>query len=130
LVVGLIGPLGAGKTLLVRGIAQGLGVSDSRVVCSPTFVLLQEYAGRLPVYHFDTYRLSSSHQFAALGPEEYFENEGVSIVEWADRVRDCLPGDRLEIEIEIHPDSRRKLRCHAMGERATRVLNEIARQFD
>src|SRR5262245_34174107 len=66
LVVGLIGPLGAGKTHFVRGIAEGLGVSDSRVVSSPTFVLIQQYAGRLAIYHFDTYRLATPGDFADL----------------------------------------------------------------
>src|SRR5712692_4982009 len=69
-VVALIGPLGAGKTHLVRAIAEGLGVSDSRVVNSPTFVLIQEYAGRLPIYHFDAYRLRSSGEFMDLGAHE------------------------------------------------------------
>jgi tRNA threonylcarbamoyladenosine biosynthesis protein TsaE len=125
LVIGLIGPLGAGKTLLVRGIAQGLEVNDPRLVCSPTFVLLQEYSGRLPVYHFDTYRLSNPEQFAQLAPEEYFDGDGVSVVEWADRVRDMLPADRLEVQIEIFPESQRKLRFRATGAKAERVLGRI-----
>src|SRR5262245_55532393 len=68
LVIGLIGPLGAGKTQLLRGLTEGLEVPDSRAVSSPTFVLVQEYFGRLPIYHFDTYRLTSAEQFSALGP--------------------------------------------------------------
>ncbi len=85
-VVALIGPLGAGKTHLVRAVAAGLGVPDPRVVTSPTFVLIQEYAGRLPVYHFDAYRLRGENDFSDLGAHEYFEGEGVCLVEWADRV--------------------------------------------
>src|ERR1700687_4956830 len=70
-VVALIGPLGAGKTHLVRAVAEGLGISDSRVVSSPTFVLIQEYAGRMPIFHFDAYRLQSSSEFFDLGAHEY-----------------------------------------------------------
>src|SRR5262245_14918163 len=85
-VVALIGPLGAGKTHLVRAVAEGLGLKDARAVSSPTFVLIQEYAARLPVYHFDAYRLRSAAEFFDLGAHEYFEGRGVCFVEWADRV--------------------------------------------
>src|SRR5215472_8776139 len=85
-VVALVGPLGAGKTHLVRALAEGLGIADSRVVSSPTFVLIQEYDARLPIYHFDAYRLKNPAEFANLGIEEYFAAEGVCLIEWADRV--------------------------------------------
>lgn len=125
LVVALIGPLGAGKTQLVRGVAEGLEVSDSRVVSSPTFVLIQEYAGRLPIYHFDTYRLTRPEQFVELGPEEYFEDEGVCLVEWADRVSDCLPRDRLAIEIRIDSPTTRQITLGAHGDRSIRVAGRF-----
>src|SRR6059058_1645721 len=76
-VVALIGPLGAGKTHLVRAIAEGLGIADSRAVTSPTFVLIQEYTARLPIYHFDAYRLRTAAEFADLGVHEYLEGDGV-----------------------------------------------------
>src|SRR5437588_2274385 len=98
-VVALVGPLGAGKTHLVRAVAEGLGVTDSRVVNSPTFVLIQEYAARLPVYHFDAYRLGTPAEFSDLGVHEYFEGDGVSLVEWADRVEACLPAEYLRVTI-------------------------------
>src|SRR5215471_3766694 len=82
-VVALVGPLGAGKTHLVRAVAEGLGIADSRAVSSPTFVLIQEYRARLPIYHFDAYRLRSQAEFFDLGVHEYFEGDGVSLVEWA-----------------------------------------------
>src|SRR6266852_4911587 len=85
-VIALMGPLGAGKTHLVRAVAEGLGVADSRVVSSPTFVLIQEYDGRLPIYHFDAYRLRGETDFDELGAHEYFQSAGVCLVEWADRV--------------------------------------------
>src|SRR6185369_4226812 len=83
-VVSLIGTLGAGKTHLVRAIAIGLDIANPAVVNSPTFVLIQEYDARLPIYHFDAYRLTTSAQFADLGAHEYFEGKGVCLVEWAD----------------------------------------------
>src|SRR5713101_2940980 len=89
-VVALVGPLGAGKTHLVRAIAEGLGIADSRAVSSPTFVLIQEYNAPLPIYHFDAYRLRSPEEFADLGVHEYFEGKGVCLVEWADRVQASL----------------------------------------
>src|SRR3954464_14023341 len=75
-VVALVGPLGAGKTHLSRAVAEGVGVPDGRVVTSPTFVLIQEYQGRLPVYHFDAYRLRGAGEFFDLGAHEYLEGNG------------------------------------------------------
>src|SRR5215467_2672283 len=100
-VVALIGLLGAGKTHLVRAIAEGLDIPDSRLVSSPTFVLIQEYAARLPIYHFDAYRLRSAADFLDLGANEYFEGDGVCLIEWADRVLGCLPADCLRIELTV-----------------------------
>ncbi len=100
-VIGLIGPLGAGKTRLVQAVATALGVPPGRVT-SPTFVLVNEYTGgRMPVYHFDTYRLKDDDEFLNLGPDEYFDSAGLTFVEWADRVAMLLPSDRLEITIEL-----------------------------
>src|SRR3954462_12116433 len=87
--IALVGQLGAGKTHLVRAVAEGLGVPDGRAVTSPTFVLIQEYEGRLPVYHFDVYRLSGAAPFGDLGAHEYLEGDGVCLIEWADRVEAC-----------------------------------------
>src|SRR6266403_4305588 len=84
-VVALIGPLGAGKTHLVKAIAEGLGIANPAVVNSPTFVLIQEYEARLPIYHFDAYRLRAEAEFADLGAHEYLQGSGVCLIEWADR---------------------------------------------
>lgn len=125
-VVGLVGQLGAGKTFLVRAVAEGLGVPDSRVVGSPTFVLIQEYQGRLPLYHFDTYRLKSPAEFADLGVHEYFEDQGVCMIEWADRVPDLLPAERLDIRLEVVGDTARQATLEAHGPAYERLLEQLA----
>lgn len=125
-VVALIGPLGAGKTFLVRALAEGLGVADRRTVSSPTFVLIQEYDGRLPIYHFDAYRLKAVREFADLGAHEYFGGEGVCIVEWADRVTELLPEERLDIRLEVTGASSRRAVLEAYGPVYEDLLRQIA----
>jgi tRNA threonylcarbamoyladenosine biosynthesis protein TsaE len=122
-VVALIGPLGAGKTHLVRAIAEGLGIRDSRAVSSPTFVLIQEYDARLPIYHFDAYRLRSPAEFFDLGAHEYFAGTGVCLVEWADRVEPCLPREHLRIAIDVTGETTRRLRLEARGQRYQELLD-------
>jgi tRNA threonylcarbamoyladenosine biosynthesis protein TsaE len=122
-VVALIGPLGAGKTQLVRAVAEGLEIADSRVVNSPTFVLIQEYVARLPIYHFDAYRLANSAELFDLGVHEYFEGQGVCLVEWADRVEDCLPPEHLRVTIEITGPTSRRLRAEGRGQRYAELVS-------
>lgn len=128
LVVALVGDLGAGKTRLVQSAAEGLGVEPS-VVNSPTFVLIQEYEGRLPVYHFDTYRLKDFDEFLELGADEYFASGGVCFVEWADRMAEVLPRDRLTIEFEITGEMTRRLRLSAGGPVSREVLAKLEREL-
>jgi tRNA threonylcarbamoyladenosine biosynthesis protein TsaE len=105
-VIGLIGDLGAGKTRLVRGFAEALGV-DPAVIASPTYVLIHEYPGRLPIYHLDAYRLAGPDDFDALGTAEYLAGEGVCLIEWADLVLDRLPADAWLIRLSVTgPNSR------------------------
>jgi tRNA threonylcarbamoyladenosine biosynthesis protein TsaE len=106
-VVGLVGGLGAGKTRLVKAVAAGFGV-DPEAVSSPTFVLIHEYEGQLPVYHFDAYRLGGPDPFEALGVGDYWEAGGVCLVEWADLVAPLIPPGSWTILIEpTGPMSRR-----------------------
>ena len=123
-VVGLVGNLGAGKTRLVKAIAGGLG-ADSNDVTSPTFVLIQEYAGRLRLYHFDTYRLADSDEFLSLGADELLYGDGVCMVEWSDRVADVLPDDLLRIEIEHVGETKRLFDFSASGRRSNELLDHI-----
>jgi len=106
--VALVGPLGAGKTVLVRGIAVGLGLADERLVASPTFVLVREYAARAAVYHLDLYRLShAADELAELGLDEMLA-DGVVLIEWADRAGGALPCPRWEIDVEITGERSRR----------------------
>ena len=125
-VVALVGQLGAGKTHLVRAVAEGLGVADSRVVTSPTFVLIQEYAARLPIYHFDAYRLRGDAEFAELGAHEYFGGDGVCLIEWADRVPGCLPEEYLRATLEVTGETSRRLTLKAVGERYRELVQALA----
>jgi tRNA threonylcarbamoyladenosine biosynthesis protein TsaE len=124
-VIALVGPLGAGKTHLVRAIAEGLGVPDGRVVTSPTFTLIHEYAGRLPAYHFDAYRLRGAGEFFDLGAHEYLEGEGVCLVEWADRVAEALPAEYLLVALEITGPSARRATLTAAGSRHAAALSAL-----
>ena len=124
LVVALVGELGAGKTRLVRDVATALG-ADPNVVNSPTFVLIQRYDARIPVFHFDTYRLRDADEFADLGPEEYFLAGGVCFVEWADRVAELLPDDQLRIDIAATGQTTRQIRLTATGPKSAAVLRRI-----
>lgn len=124
LVIGLIGPLGAGKTTFVRGLAEGLQNPNPRGVTSPTFMLVHEYPGRLPLFHFDTYRLANADALLDLGFDEYVASGGVCVIEWADRVRDILPADRLEIAIDGAALAERDLRVDAGGPLSERVLDD------
>lgn len=125
-VVGLIGPLGAGKTRLVQAVATSLGVPPGRVT-SPTFVLVNEYTGgRLPVYHFDTYRLKDDDDFLNLGPDEYFDSTGITFVEWADRVAALLPPDRLEITIDVMSETERRITLHGTSPQMGAVVDRIS----
>jgi tRNA threonylcarbamoyladenosine biosynthesis protein TsaE len=124
-VIAFIGELGAGKTQLTRAIAEGLGIADNRVVTSPTFVLVQEYQARLPIYHFDAYRLKSEAEFAELGAHEYFESDGVSLVEWADRVPGCLPLEHLRVTLSVTGATSRSAAVEGRGSEYEKLIEEL-----
>jgi len=124
-VLALVGELGAGKTRLVQGLARGLGVPDDVPVTSPTFTLLALYdQGRLPLYHFDLYRLEGKTDLDRIGAEEYLWGEGVSAVEWAERAPDALPDDALWIDFEFDGEQR-VLRFRAADGRWRDVIERL-----
>ena len=99
IVIALTGDLGTGKTALTKSIAEGLGITE--VITSPTFNIVKEYySGRIPMYHFDVYRIGDIDEMYELGYEEYFYGNGVCIVEWADLIEDIIPEDAIRIDIE------------------------------
>ena len=112
-IVLLMGRLGAGKTTLTQGIAAGLGVDA--YTKSPSFVLVNEYEGRLPLFHMDLYRIDDAREAWNLGLDDYLSRGGVLAVEWADRAASVFPDDRLEIRIEYVSDSERRLSLAALG---------------
>jgi len=123
-VIALIGPLGAGKTHFTRAVAEGLNVRNPAAVNSPTFVLIQEYPARLPIYHFDTYRLASSRDFLDLGTDEYFHGDGVCLIEWADRFPEALPSERLEVRIGILTPTQRRFDVTSFGNRYEQLAQD------
>ena len=124
-VVALVGTLGAGKTRLVQAVAEASGVAPATVV-SPTFVLVHEYQGRRPVFHFDAYRLKDDDEFLELGPDEYFERGGVTLIEWADRVERCLPQHRLTVQIHLEGPESRRFEISSTGGLYDAVLERLA----
>ena len=124
MVISLVGELGAGKTRLVRAVATALG-APPETVNSPTYVLVQRYDARLPVYHFDTYRLRDAEEFADLGPEEYFSGTGVCFVEWGDRVAEHLPLDHLRIELAPTAETVRLIRVEASGPKSRVAISRF-----
>lgn len=105
-VIALIGDLGTGKTALTKYIAEGLGVTEE--IVSPTFTIVREYrSGRLPLFHFDVYRLSGGDELLDTGAEDYLNGQGVSVVEWADIAADVLPEDSLVVRLEYGEGSKR-----------------------
>jgi len=123
-IIALVGQLGAGKTHFVRAVAEGLGMIELSIVSSPTFVLIQEYSARLPIYHFDAYRLKGDREFRDLGSDEYFRSGGVCLVEWANRVADSLPVDHMRIELTYAGVTARRLSASSSGPQHARILDE------
>jgi len=128
-VVCLEGRLGAGKTHFAKGVALGLGVEDH--VTSPTFTLINEYEGRLPFYHVDAYRLEDEEEAYELGLEEYLYGNGVTLIEWPDRIKPVLPAEYLTVALTFaETDSEsRELEIAAKGERYAKLIEELNERF-
>jgi len=122
-VILLVGKLGAGKTCLTQGIAWGLGIDE--YAASPSFVLVRELYGRLPLYHLDFYRLENLEEIAELGLDEYFYGKGVSVVEWAEKALSLLPPENLLIEMEYIADSERRLELKPSGKRYREMVAQL-----
>ncbi len=129
-VIALAGPLGAGKTQITKGIAEGLGVTDRGSVTSPTFVLEQEYPGRLLVRHLDAYRLGGPEDLWDLGIDEMCRAGGVVVIEWADRAAEALPDDALWIHFAPTGAESRRLHLTSHGPTSAKLLERLRRAVD
>ena len=115
-IITLAGTLGAGKTALTQAIGRGLGVDPNIFITSPTFGLLHEYKARIPLYHFDFYRLGSEEEIDSLGFSEYFYGQGLTVIEWPERLGSLMPENRLHIELVISGEDSREAHLYAHGE--------------
>ena len=129
-IICLSGNLGAGKTAFVQGIGRGIGITEP--ITSPTYTIINEYySARIPLYHFDVYRLGDSDEMLELGCDEYFFGKGITVVEWADNVRDIIPAQRFWINILYREDLReRDIIIEAQGEIYKRILEEMGANED
>jgi len=119
------GELGAGKTCFIQGISQGLEVKD--YVTSPSFTIVNEYQGKIPIYHFDLFRLDHAEDILELGYEEYFYGEGLTVIEWAEKIEHCLPKEHLKIDIRFTDYYQRKISFIPQGDRFNHFLEELNR---
>jgi tRNA threonylcarbamoyladenosine biosynthesis protein TsaE len=126
-VIGLCGELGTGKTHLTKGLARGLGVDQRYYVTSPSFTLINEYSGRIPLTHIDLYRLEEMDQMEELGYEEYFYGDGVTVIEWAEKILPFLPEKRLMVELNHVCENRRKFRITGLGLPYRDVVRNLTR---
>ncbi len=123
-VICLTGELGAGKTCLVKGIADGLGIKETRIT-SPTFIIVNEYSGRIPLYHIDLYRIGIIEDLRDIGIEEIMFGNGVTAIEWAERIMDKLPDERLDITMTWVDDKTRTININAFGHHHREILNKL-----
>ena len=121
MVICLNGELGSGKTVFVKGIANALGITES--ITSPTFTIVKEYDGELPLYHFDVYRLDGNTD--SIGIEEYFNKNGVVIIEWADTISDVLPEERLDIKFKVVGENKRVLVITPHGQKYEELCEAV-----
>lgn len=124
--IGLSGDLGAGKTCFTQGIARGLEVDPDLPIVSPTFVIVQNYPGRIPLRHLDLYRVSALRELDDIGYEELYEGEGVCVVEWCERVKETIPRRGLLIMIEILDARTRRLILRALDQRGRQLIEELS----
>lgn len=122
-VLGLIGDLGTGKTTLVKGIAAGLNINEQEV-SSPSFTLIKEYRGKIPLYHFDLYRLDKVEDIALLGMDEYLFDDGACVIEWAEKMKMLLP-DYLQINLIVSGENKRELEFTAHAKRYVKLLGKL-----
>ena len=123
-VICLIGDLGAGKTTMTQSLARALGVDD--YITSPTFTIVNEYEGKMPLYHFDVYRIGSSEEMYDIGFDEYINGDGVCIIEWANLIEDILPDEYLYIEMN-YKETGREMILTPKGDKYEEIVKELSK---
>jgi len=123
-IICLIGDLGSGKTTLVKGIAEGLNINQKKIT-SPTFVLLNIYKGKIPLYHFDLYRLEGEVSMRSVGFEEFLYDEGVSVIEWADRLGGLMPKEYLQVQLKHLNGDKRSITLKPKGKKYGQYIKNI-----
>lgn len=129
-VVALVGELGSGKTLFSQGLARGLEVPETFFITSPTFAIINEYPGRVPFYHLDLYRVSDRAEFVELGLEEIFYGGGAVAIEWAEKLGEDLPTERLEVHLTFLGEVERDIAFSAFGNKAEERLATLIRSYN
>ncbi len=122
----LDGSVGAGKTTMAQGIARGLGITEP--VISPSFTIVREYAGRLPLYHIDLYRLAPGSDLESIGIEDYLYGDGAVVIEWPDRADALLPAEHLQVHLSVIGATERSIRVVPVGDRSGRLIERFCRQ--
>ena len=128
-VVALMGELGSGKTLFAQGLARGLGVPEAFYITSPTFAIINQYPGRIPFCHLDLYRVSRVAEFSELGLEEILYGQTAVAIEWAERLGEDLPEERLEVQLKFKDETSRSLTFQAFGVNAKQRLALLIEEF-
>lgn len=124
----LFGDLGSGKTVFTKGLALGLKIKSDRII-SPSFVLIREHLGAMPLFHFDLYRLRNPLDIATLGYEEYLYDQGITVIEWAERLGCLLPREYLKVNLSIKKDTVRLMEISAFGRHYETLLDKIRENF-
>jgi len=128
-VIALTGDLGAGKTVWVQGLARGLSVAEDCYVTSPTYTLINEYPGRIPLFHIDLYRIDGPADMEAIGLMEILYGDGIVAIEWADRLRHHLPPERLDVRLTIVADAVREIDFSAYGQGAVNLVRKLKKEI-
>jgi tRNA threonylcarbamoyladenosine biosynthesis protein TsaE len=124
-VVALAGELGAGKTQFIKGLAAGVGIGNPTYISSPSFTLINEYPGKIPFYHIDLFRLERETEAEELGLEDYFQGEGITAIEWADKIPSLLPKEMLFIHIAYTGKNTRSIEMIGKGKRFEDLVNQL-----
>jgi tRNA threonylcarbamoyladenosine biosynthesis protein TsaE len=127
-VILLSGELGAGKTTIAKAISKGLGIKSDHYVVSPSYAMINEYEADINIYHFDLYRLVSADELYDLGAYEYFQGDGVCLIEWGDRFIDAMPEERLELLLEHVTTNSRRISMTASGKRYEKIISGLKKK--